>query len=168
MLLQLHFGTFRNVNAKMYERCGKDSGFDIMRGAIDTDKLAKILDRENKRLGGLPKIVVYPLNDYDLRAIATLTGAFPSVKLGAAWWFNDTVNGIKRQMETVAEYSALGTQYGMLTDSRSFSSYVRFDFYRRILSTFIGERVKNGEYDEAAAIALARKIAYENIKAALL
>lgn len=121
MLLQLHFGTFRNVNAKMYERCGKDSGFDIMRGAIDTDKLAKILDRENARLGGLPKIVVYPLNDYDLRALGALTGAFPQVKLGAAWWFNDTVNGIKRQLETAAEYSALGTQYGMLTDSRSFS-----------------------------------------------
>lgn len=168
MLLQLHFGTFRNVNAKMYEECGKDSGFDIMRGAIDTDKLAKILDRENARLGGLPKIVVYPLNDYDLRALGALTGAFPQVKLGAAWWFNDTVNGIKRQLETAAEYSALGTQYGMLTDSRSFSSYVRFDFYRRILSSFIGERVKNGEYDENAAIALARKIAYENIKAALL
>lgn len=120
------------------------------------------------RLGGLPKIVVYPLNDYDLRVLGTLTGAFPQVKLGAAWWFNDTVNGIKRQMETAAEYSALGTQYGMLTDSRSFSSYVRFDFYRRILSSFIGERVENGEYDESAAIALARKIAYENIKAALL
>ena len=168
MLLQLHFGTYRNVNSAAYGQCGKDSGFDIMRGAIDTDKLVKIFDRENMRLGGLPKIVVYPLNDYDLRAIATLTGAFPSVKLGAAWWFNDTVNGIKRQMETAAEYSAFGTQYGMLTDSRSFSSYVRFDFYRRILSTFIGERVKNGEYDENAAITLAKKLAYENIKAALL
>ena len=168
MILQLHFGTFRNVNAKMYERCGKDSGFDIMRGAIDTDALVKIFDRENMSLGGLPKIVVYALNDYDLRAIATLTGAFPSVKLGAAWWFNDTVNGIKRQLETAAEYSAFGTQYGMLTDSRSFSSYVRFDFYRRILSSFIGERVENGEYDENAAIALAKKLAYENIKAALL
>ena len=167
MILQLHFGTYRNVNAKMYEMCGKDSGFDIMRGTIDTDALVKIFDRENMRLGGLPKIVVYPLNDYDLRAIATLTGAFPSVKLGAAWWFNDTVSGIKRQMETAAEYSAFGTQYGMLTDSRSFSSYVRFDFYRRILSTFIGERVENGEYDAAAAIALAKKIAYENIKNAL-
>ena len=168
MILQLHFGTFRNVNSVAYKQSGKDSGFDIMRGAIDTDKLVKIFDRENMRLGGLPKIVVYHLNDYDLRAIATLTGAFPSVKLGAAWWFNDTVSGIKRQMETAAEYSALGTQYGMLTDSRSFSSYVRFDFYRRILSSIIGERVENGEYDEAAAIALARKIAYENIKAALL
>lgn len=168
MILQLHFGTYRNVNSAAYKQCGKDSGFDIMRGTIDTDALVKIFDRENMSLGGLPKIVVYPLNDYDLRAIATLTGAFPSVKLGAAWWFNDTVNGIKRQLETAAEYSALGTQYGMLTDSRSFSSYVRFDFYRRILSSFIGEKTEKGEYDENAAIVLARKIAYENIKAALL
>ena len=167
MLLQLHFGTYRNVNSVAYGQCGKDSGFDIMRGTIDTDALVKIFDRENMRLGGLPKIVVYALNDYDLRAIATLTGAFPSVKLGAAWWFNDTVSGIKRQMETVAEYSAFGTQYGMLTDSRSFSSYMRFDFYRRILSSFIGEKAEKGEYDENAAIALARKIVYENIKNAL-
>ena len=77
------------------------------------------------------------------------------------------MNGIKRQLETAAEYSALGTQYGMLTDSRSFSSYVRFDFYRRILSSFIGEKVEKGEYDENAAITLAKKIAYENIKNAL-
>lgn len=168
MILQLHFGTFRNVNGAMFDKCGKDSGFDIMRGAIDVDKLVRILDRENARLGGLPKIITYSLNDYNLRAFATLSGAFPAVKIGAAWWFNDTVNGIKRQLETVAEYSALGTQYGMLTDSRSFSSYVRFDFYRRILSSFIGEKVDNGEYDESAADMLAKKIAYENIKADLM
>ena len=167
MILQLHFGTFRNVNAKMYERCGKDSGFDIMRGAIDTDALVKIFDRENMRLGGLPKIVVYPLNDYDLRAIATLTGAFPQVKLGAAWWFNDTVNGIKRQLETAAEYSALGTNFGMLTDSRSFSSYARFDFFRRILSDYLGDLVEKGEYDMAAAKQIAKNICYYNIKEAL-
>lgn len=167
MLLQLHFGTFRNVNSKMLETCGKDSGFDVMRGFIDVDKLAAVFNRERLRLGGLPKIVVYPLNDYDLRALATLTGAFPEVKIGAAWWFNDTAGGIKRQLETVSEYSALGTQYGMLTDSRSFSSYVRFDFYRRILSSYLGEKVEGGEYDENSAIALAKKIAYENIKSAL-
>ena len=60
MILQLHFGTFRNVNGKMYETCGKDSGFDIMRGAIDTDALVKIFDRENMRLGGLPKMSRWP------------------------------------------------------------------------------------------------------------
>ena len=167
MILQLHFGTFRNVNSVMLKTCGKDSGFDIMRGSIDVDALVKVFDKENVRLGGLPTIVVYPLNDYDLRAVATLTGAFPTVKVGAAWWFNDTLGGIKRQLETVAEYSVLGTQFGMLTDSRSFSSYVRFDYYRRILSSFIGEKVDGGEYDEAAAEKLAKNIAYYNIKEAL-
>ena len=167
MILQLHFGTFRNVNSAAFKTCGKDSGFDIMRGVIDVDALVKVLDRENIELGGLPSIIVYPLNDYDLRAVATLTGAFPMVKVGAAWWFNDTLGGIKRQIETVAEYSVLGTQFGMLTDSRSFSSYVRFDYYRRILASFIGEKVDGGEYDEAAAEKLAKNIAYYNIKEAL-
>ena len=167
MILQLHFGTFRNVNSAAFKTCGKDSGFDIMRGAIDIDALVKVFDKENVKLGGLPTIVVYPLNDYDLRAVATLTGAFPTVKVGAAWWFNDTLGGIKRQLETVAEYSVLGTQFGMLTDSRSFSSYVRFDYYRRILASFIGEKVDGGEYDEASAETLAKNIAYYNIKEAL-
>lgn len=167
MILQLHFGTFRNVNSLAFKTCGKDSGFDIMRGVIDVDMLVKVLDKENVKLGGLPTIVVYPLNDYDLRAVATLTGAFPTVKVGAAWWFNDTLGGIKSQLETVAEYSVLGTQFGMLTDSRSFSSYVRFDYYRRILASFIGEKVDGGEYDEASAEKLAKNIAYYNIKEAL-
>lgn len=167
MLLQLHFGTFRNVNGAMSGKCGKDSGFDIMRAETAIDKLVSVLDRENTKLGGLPKIVVYPLNDYDLRALSTMTGAFPSVKVGAAWWFNDTLGGIRRQIETVAEYSVLGTQYGMLTDSRSFSSYVRFDFYRRILADYLGEKVEKGEYDEGAAVVLAKDAAYYNIKAAL-
>lgn len=167
MILQLHFGTHRNVNSAAYKTCGKDSGFDIMRGGIDVDALVKVLDKENVRLGGLPTIVAYPLNDYDLRAVATITGAFPTVKVGAAWWFNDTLGGIRRQIETVAEYSVLGTQFGMLTDSRSFSSYVRFDYYRRILSSFIGEKVDGGEYDEASAEKLAKNIAYYNIKEVL-
>lgn len=167
MLLQLHFGTFRNVNGVMSGKCGKDSGFDIMRAETAIDKLVSVLDRENTKLGGLPKIVVYPLNDYDLRALSTMTGAFPSVKVGAAWWFNDTLGGIRRQIETVAEYSVLGTQYGMLTDSRSFSSYVRFDFYRRILADYLGEKVERGEYDEDAAVCLAKDAAYYNVKNAL-
>lgn len=164
MLLQLHFGTFRNVNSTTFASCGRDSGFDIMRAETAIDKLVSVLDKENAKLGGLPNIVVYPLNDYNLRALATVTGAFPSVKVGAAWWFNDTLCGIKRQLETVSEYSVLGTQYGMLTDSRSFSSYVRFDFYRRILASFIGEKVEKGEYDENSALQIARDVAYNNIK----
>ena len=162
--LQLHFGTMRNINSAMYKEAGADSGFDVFRSNVDTDALAALLDKANKTLGGLPRIILYSLNDNYLKSLAAISGAFKNVYIGAAWWFNDTVEGIKRQIETVAEYAAFGTQIGMLTDSRSFSSYVRFDFYRRILSSFIGEKVENGEYDGNSASDLAKKIAYENAK----
>ena len=164
IVLQLHFGTFRNVNETAFEQIGRDSGFDIMRSSVSVDKLAQLLSKLNAKLGGLPDIVLYPLNDNYVKSCATLSGAFRNVRVGAAWWFNDTVCGIKRQLETVSEYSVLGTQLGMLTDSRSFSSYVRFDFFRRILASFIAAKVDNGEYDENAATKLASDIAYYNIK----
>ena len=164
IVLQLHFGTFRNVNETAFEQIGRDSGFDIMRSSVSVDKLAQLLSKLNAKLGGLPDIVLYPLNDNYVKSCATLSGAFRNVRVGAAWWFNDTVCGIKRQLETASEYSVLGTQLGMLTDSRSFSSYVRFDFFRRILASFIAAKVDNGEYDENAATKLASDIAYYNIK----
>ena len=167
ILLQLHFGTFRNVNSLAFESIGRDSGFDVFRDHISVDKLAALLDKMNVKLGGLPKMVVYPLNDAYLRPLAALSGAFPNVLVGAAWWFNDTVEGIRRQLETVSEYAVLGTNLGMLTDSRSFSSYVRFDFYRRILSSFLADKVDRGEYDLDAALSLAQDLAYRNVKGVL-
>ena len=167
ILLQLHFGTFRNVNSTAFSTIGRDSGFDVFRDYIATDKLAKLLDKMNSKLGSLPQIVLYPLNDACLRAVCAISGAFRNVRVGAAWWFNDTVEGIKRQLETVSEYAVLGTNLGMLTDSRSFSSYVRFDFYRRILSSYIADKVQKGEYDQSGAVALAKDIAYNNVKEVL-
>lgn len=164
IVLQLHFGTMRNVNTTSLNSIGIDSGFDVFRGNVDTDALAKVLDKANRELGGLPKIILYTLNDNFVRALAAISGAFKNVYIGAAWWFNDTVEGIKRQMETVSEYAAFGMQLGMLTDSRSFSSYVRFDFYRRLLADFISKKVENGEYDKNFAIKIAKKVAYENAK----
>lgn len=167
IVLQLHFGTFRNINSTALSSIGRDSGFDVFRDYIATDKLAKLLDKMNTKLGSLPEIVLYPLNDACLRAVCAISGAFRNVRVGAAWWFNDTVEGIKRQLETVSEYAVLGTNLGMLTDSRSFSSYVRFDFYRRILSSFIADKVQKGEYDGSGAVALAKDIAYNNVKEVL-
>lgn len=167
IVLQLHFGTFRNINSAAFSTIGRDSGFDVFRDYVATDKLAKLLDKMNTKLGSLPQIVLYPLNDACLRAVCAISGAFRNVRVGAAWWFNDTVEGIKRQLETVSEYAVLGTNLGMLTDSRSFSSYVRFDFYRRILSSFIADKVQNGEYDGSGAVALAKDIAYNNVKEVL-
>lgn len=167
VVLQLHFGTFRNINSRALSTIGRDSGFDVFRDFVATDKLASLLDRMNAKLGSLPQIVLYPLNDACLRAVCAISGAFKNVRVGAAWWFNDTVEGIKRQLETVSEYAVLGNNLGMLTDSRSFSSYVRFDFYRRILSSFIAEKVEKGEYDAQSAVSLAKDIAYNNIKEVL-
>ena len=86
------------------------------------------------------------------------------IQFGSAWWFNDTLGGIEKQLEAIAEYAVLGTNLGMLTDSRSFASYVRFDFFRRILANFVGERVEKGEYDITSAEELVKRICYSNIK----
>ena len=163
MVMQLHFGTYRNVNSGMFGRIGRDAGFDIMRGRVDADRLAVFLDTLNTR-GDLPKTVLYSLNPTAVPAIATLSGAFPNVRVGAAWWFNDTVEGIRQQLRTVTEYAALGTHLGMLTDSRSYASYPRFDFFRRILCDTVGAYVERGEYDAGAAEALVRGICYENVR----
>ena len=163
LVLQLHFGTFRNINSGALAAIGRDAGFDVFRGTVDTDGIARLLDRMAGQ-GKLPKTVLYSLNETATRPLAAISGAFPDVRIGAAWWFNDTVSGIRRHLDIVAEYAALGTNLGMLTDSRSFSSYVRFDFFRRILADYIGEKVALGEYDAAAAVQLARDISYNNVK----
>ena len=79
--------------------------------------------------------MLYSLSPVNLSTIAVLSGAFRKVRMGAAWWFNDTASGIRNNLSLIAEHAALGTNLGMLTDSRSFSSYVRFDYFRRILLT---------------------------------
>ncbi len=166
MVMQLHFATFRNVNTAQFASVGRDAGYDIMRGAVDTDHLVNFLDTLHMR-GDLPKTVLYTLNPACVPALCTLSGAFPNVRVGAAWWFNDTVLGIKRQIETIAEYAVLGTNLGMLTDSRSFASYARFDFFRRILADVVGGWVERGEYDQNHAKQLMYDVCYGNIKAFL-
>jgi len=163
IIMQLHLGTFRNVNTSKFLGIGADSGFDIMRSEVDTDRLVKFLNKLNEK-NQLPITIIYTLNDNAIKNICTLSGAFKNVYVGAAWWFNDTVNGIKKHISNVAEYSSLGTNLGMLTDSRSFSSYPRFDFFRRILCSFVGDLVENGEYDEKSAEKLVKDICYNNIK----
>ncbi len=166
IVMQLHFATFRNVNSTLASVIGRDSGFDIMRGHVDVDALVYFFDELVKR-DALPKTVIYTLNPYCVPAMATLTGAFPNVRVGAAWWFNDTVEGIREQLKNVSEYAVLGTNLGMLTDSRSLASYARFDFFRRILADFVGGYVERGEYDMAAAKRLMVGVCYGNVKAFL-
>lgn len=162
VVMQMHFAVTRNVNPAMYARCGADAGFDVIAESSrigDVIEFLKQLPDEER-----PETILYTLNDAELPALAALTGAFRHVKMGAAWWFNDTVQGIRKNLSVIAEYSALGTNYGMLTDSRSFSSYARFDFFRRILSDHLGGLVEKGELDMAAAVALAENVCYNNSK----
>ena len=163
MVMQLHFATYRNVNTAMFGQVGRDAGFDIMRGEVDTDRLVVFLDTLHKA-GKLPKTVLYTLNPACVPALCTLSGAFPNVRVGAAWWFNDSVEGIRRQIKLTAEYAALGTNLGMLTDSRSFASYARFDFFRRILADVVGEWVEQGEYAMEHAERLMYDVCYGNVK----
>jgi len=163
MVMQLHFGTFRNVNTEMFKTVGQDAGFDVMRSEVNTDRLAVFFDTLQKR-DALPKTILYSLNPSAVPSLCTLSGAFPNIRVGASWWFNDSLCGIEKQLETIAEYAVLGTNLGMLTDSRSFASYVRFDFFRRILASFVGKRVEKGEYDANSAEALVKRICYSNIK----
>lgn len=163
MAMQLHFATYRNVNAATFPIVGRDAGFDIMRGGVDTDRLVAFLDALASK-NALPKTILYSLNPACVPALATLSGAFPNVRVGAAWWFNDTVLGIRKQLEVVAEYAVLGTNLGMLTDSRSFASYARFDFFRRILSDVVGGYVSRGEYAMEQAKQLMYDVCYGNVK----
>lgn len=160
--MQIHFAVIRNNNPEAFPICGRDSGFDLIgeeQGVKDLVKfLATFTDEER------PQIILYTLNDTNLPALTAVTGAFRGVVMGAAWWFNDTVLGIRKNLETISEYSVLGTNLGMLTDSRSFSSYVRFDFFRRILCDYLGVLVEKGEFDYFSALNLAKNVCYNNAK----
>ena len=162
LVVQLHFSVIRNNNERMFKQCGVDSGFDLIGKQSVIQNIILYLNQvsDDER----PEIVLYTLNDANLAELSCVTGAFRHVRMGAAWWFNDTLRGIRRNLEIVSEYSALGTSFGMLTDSRSFSSYARFDFFRRILANYLGELVEKGEYDIEAAKETAYNICYGNIK----
>lgn len=160
--MQIHFGVERNVNEAGFKASGADSGYDVISSPTDSLDLVNYLKRLPE--GEFPKIVLYTLNDATLASLANVSGAYRNVLMGAAWWFNDTVEGIKKNLSIISEYSALGVNLGMLTDSRSFSSYSRFDFFRRILCSFVGKFVDSGEYDYASAETLVKNICYNNVK----
>ncbi len=167
MVMQIHMAPLRNVNSKLFSLTGADSGIDVVGDPISAAHFARMLDDINKE-GNLPKTIFYCLNSTVNDMIAAMTGAFSGevpgkMQLGSAWWFNDHVDGIKAQIHALANAGLLGRFIGMLTDSRSFTSYVRFDFFRRILCNEIGEWVENGEFDPDCG-KLIEGISYENAK----
>ena len=150
-VMQLHYNCMRNPNSKAFATLGADTGFDCIGPDNGSRKLASLLDRLNKE-NNLPKTIIYSLDPSDNQFIDTLIGAFQGTEVqgkiqhGSAWWFNDNKQGMRDQLTSLANLSLLGNFVGMLTDSRSFLSYTRHEYFRRILCSLIGEWVENGEY----------------------
>ena len=169
IVLQIHTGVVRNQNGKRFKALGADTGIDSVGNALDIVAGAKLFDCV-ENLGGLPKTVVYTLNPNSYYPLATMIGDFAGdikgkMQLGAAWWFMDHRDGIREQLRIFANTAGLGTFNGMLTDSRSFTSYARHDYFRRILCSLLGEWAEAGEYPtDGSLLELAKNIAYFNAK----
>ncbi len=153
LVMQLHIGALRNNSSKNYRRLGADSGFDSMHDFSYAEQLSGLIGKMEEK-DSLPKTIFYCLNPRDMEMVASMAGNFcgneekikGKTQLGAAWWLCDHKRGIEKQLEVVASLGLLSTSVGMLTDSRSFLSFPRHEYYRRILCNKIGEWVENGEY----------------------
>lgn len=167
--MQIHYNCQRQVNSRYSALLDPDTGFDCIRthdGGAALTALLDAMDKENK----LPKTILYSLNPADNELLDTVAGSFPGedgfqkVQHGAAWWFNDTKSGMEAQLRSYANLLPLGEFIGMLTDSRSFLSYTRHEYFRRILCNMLGELVENGEYpnDDAILKELVERICYKN------
>lgn len=169
IVMQLHYGAQRNTNSKMFKQLGADTGFDCISVKNCGEALTGFLNAlevKNK----LPKTIIYSLNPNDNELIDTVLGCFQGTEVagkiqhGSAWWFNDTKSGMEAQIKSLANLSLLGNFVGMLTDSRSFLSYTRHEYFRRILCGVIGDWVENGEYpnDEKTLGKIVKDICFNN------
>lgn len=149
-VMQLHIGTVRNINSRMVKLLGPDTGFDTIGDRTFAEDLVKLLNALDDA-GELPKTILYCINPRDNEVLGTVIGCFQGVgipgklQFGSGWWFNDQKDGMIRQMTALANVGLLSRFVGMLTDSRSFMSYTRHEYFRRVLCNLIGEWVENGE-----------------------
>lgn len=150
-VMQLHYGTKRDNNTLRYGQLGPDTGYDCINTYASSAELSAFLNSLNAT-DELPKTIIYSLNPNDNAAIGTILGCFQDsscvgkIQQGSAWWFNDHKTGMTEQMTSLANLGLLANFVGMLTDSRSFLSYTRHEYFRRILCNLIGTWVENGEY----------------------
>lgn len=171
--MELHFGCVRNPNNAMFAALGADAGFDCVRSLTGADALFGLMDALS-RINCLPRTILFSLNAADNEFLVSLAGAFNNnagipgkVQQGSAWWFNDHLEGMRRQISTFAAGAPIGSFVGMLTDSRSFLSYARHDYFRRIFCNYLGSLVENGQYPASSIDYLkeiARNVAYYNAK----
>lgn len=168
-VMQLHLGTARNINSRMLKLLGPDTGFDSMADYEIARPLINFLEHLEK-LNSLPKTILYCLNPRDNELLVSIAGCFQGegilgkVQVGSGWWFNDQKDGMIKQMTALASIGILSTFVGMLTDSRSFLSYTRHEYFRRILCSLIGDWVENGEVpdDEELLGTMVQDICYNN------
>ena len=169
--MELHLGAMRNNNTRMFASLGADTGFDSIddaRVAFGLSRALDTLDKENL----LPKTILFTLNPKDNYVLGTMLGNFQSaeakskIQFGSAWWFNDNIDGMKTQMKALANLGVLGAFVGMVTDSRSFLSYPRHEYFRRILCALVGTWVEDGlyPYDEKALSKIIGGISFDNAK----
>ena len=150
-VMQLHYGCKRDNNKTMYRKLGADTGFDCINNYAPGAQLVDFLNAVNETKN-LPKTILYSLNPGDDEMLGTILGCFQNhdtigkIQQGSAWWFNDNKTGMIKQMTSLANLGLLGNFIGMLTDSRSFLSYSRHEYFRRILCELIGTWVENGEF----------------------
>ncbi|MCH5252214.1 MAG: glucuronate isomerase [Lachnospiraceae bacterium] len=151
--MQLHYGAKRENNEVVFQSAGANAGIDCINPKGFSAEVADFMNALNKE-GNLPRTILYSLNPTDNALIGTMIGCFQGdnvrgkIQQGAAWWFNDHKYGMEEHMNSLASLSLLGNFIGMLTDSRSFISYPRHEYFRRILCNYIGTLVENGEYPE--------------------
>ena len=174
-VMQLHYGCKRNNNTRMFNRIGVDTGYDAILGSDNGANLADFLDAcdlNGEFASGLPKTILYSLNPTDNAVIETIMGCFQQapalskIQHGSAWWFNDNKSGMEAHLKSLANEGVLGNFVGMLTDSRSFLSYTRHEYFRRIMCNVLAEYVENGEYawDEEILGGIAADLSYYNAK----
>lgn len=168
-VMQLHYGCKRDNNVLQFDKLGPDTGYDCINNYAPSSEMADYLNAL-AQTDELPKTILYSLNPNDNQAIGTILGCFQDstavakIQQGSAWWFNDHKTGMRDQMISLANLGNLSGFVGMLTDSRSFLSYTRHDYFRRILCDLLGTWVENGEYpdDYETLGEIVRGICYNN------
>ena len=168
---QLHLGPLRNNNTLLFQQAGRDIGCDSMNDGCQVENLGRFLDALAQE-GSLPKMVVYNMNPKDSMALATMIGNFQDpgipgkMQYGSGWWYLDTKSGMEQQMEILSSVGLFSRFVGMLTDSRSFLSFTRHEYFRRILCNLVGRDIENGELpdDKALLGSLIENICYRNAR----
>lgn len=170
-VMQIHFNCLRNPNTKMFQILGPDTGYDCIGPHNGSRSLALFLDTLEQE-DCLPRMILYSLDAGDNAFLDVLAGSFSAEKCpgkiqhGSAWWFHDHRKGIETHLQSLSSLGMLGNFIGMLTDSRSFLSYVRHEYFRRILCNLIGRWMENGEYpaDMETVTSVVEDICYRNAK----